>query len=136
MSMMLTTIALWTVRVTGPALVVLGLLFWAGRALTLLPVHMAIGMVFVLALWVLAGLAAWAGLRRALVLAAIAWGLIVPVFGNAQTRLLPGPAHWVVRVAHLLIGMIAMVVAARLARFIRSHPRRLGVITQEQWASQ
>lgn len=123
----LTTLAHWTVRVTGPALVALGLLFWAGRALTLLPLHMAIGMVFVLALWALAGLAAWAGLRRTLVLAAVAWGLFVPVFGIAQTRMLPGPAHWVVRVIHLLIGFVAMFVAARLVRFIRSRPQPMRV---------
>lgn len=118
--MRMTNIARWVVRVTGPALVVLGLLFWSGRALALLPVHMAIGVAFVIALWLLAAIAARAGLHPALVLAAVAWGLVIPAFGIAQMRLLPGPAHWVVRVAHLLIGIVAMVAADRLARFIRS----------------
>ncbi|HEU4565723.1 MAG TPA: hypothetical protein VFS05_13775 [Gemmatimonadaceae bacterium] len=116
-------IARWVVRVTGPALVVLGLLFWAGRALALLPLHMALGMLFVLALWALAAIAARAGLHRGMVAAAAAWGIVVPLFGIAQTRLLPGPAHWVVRLAHLLIGIIAMIVADRLARFIRANLR-------------
>jgi hypothetical protein len=120
----LTTIALWTVRVTGPIQVVLGLLFWTGRALTLLPLHMLIGMVFVLALLVLGGAAAWAGLRRSLVLLTFALGIVIPVFGVTQPRLLPGPAHWVVRLAHLLIGIAAMIVAARLAGFIRSRAGR------------
>jgi hypothetical protein len=48
-----------------------------------------------------------------------------------QSRLLPGPAHWVVKLAHLLIGIVAMVVAARLARFIRSNPRRRRVLATE-----
>jgi hypothetical protein len=41
-----------------------------------------------------------------------------------QTRLLLGPGHWVVQVVHLLIGLVAMFVAARLVRFLRSNPRR------------
>lgn len=133
----LTGIAQWVVRLTGPAQVVLGLLFWTDRALTLLPLHMLIGMTFVLALWTLAGLAAWAGLRWALALLTVAWGLVIPLFGMMQTRLLPGPAHWVVEVIHLLIGLVAMFVAARLARFIRSSPRRdrgITITTQEQCA--
>jgi hypothetical protein len=111
------------IRITGPIQVVLGLLFWAGVALTLLPLHMAIGMGFVLALVALAVLAALRGLHPVLVLLSLGWGLIVPLFGMVQTRLLPGPMHWVIQAMHLAIGLIAMVVAARLVRFIRSNPR-------------
>jgi hypothetical protein len=84
---------------------------------------MRLGMVFVLALWALAGLAARAGLRWELVLLTVALGIVIPAFGMAQGRLLPGPAHWVVKVAHLLIGIAAMRAAAMLVRFIRSSPR-------------
>jgi hypothetical protein len=129
--MTLTSIAQWIVRLTGPTQVVLGLLFWTGRALTLLPLHMLIGMLFVLGLLVLAGLAAWAGLRWRLVLPTVALGVVIPLFGIVQSRLLPGPGHWVVKLAHLLIGIVAMVVAARLARFIRSNPRRARVLAAE-----
>jgi hypothetical protein len=130
--MMLTNIAIWAVRLTGPTQVVLGLLFWTGRALTLLPLHMLIGMVFVLAILVLAGVAARAGLRRALVLLTVALGLVIPLFGITQSRVLPGPAHWVVKLAHLLIGIAAMFVATRLDRFIRSHPLRARVLAAER----
>lgn len=122
--MKLTNIALWTVRVTGPVQVVLGLLFWSGHALTLVSFHMAIGMLFVLGVLVLAGAAAWARLGLVPVVVSIALGLVIPVFGIAQTRLLPGPAHWVVRLTHLLIAIAAMGVAARLARFTLAHPRQ------------
>lgn len=118
-----TTIAHWVVWITGVTQVVLGTLFWTNRALTLLPVHMLVGMTFVLALWVLAGLAAWAGLRWLIVLLPVIWGLVIPVFGIMQLRLLPGPEHWIVEVVHLLIGLVAMFMAARLVRFIRQHPR-------------
>ena len=129
--MTLTNIARWIVRLTGPTQVVLGLLFWTGRALTLLPLHMLMGMLFVLAYLVLAGLAAWAALRPALVVLTVAWGLVIPAFGIIQSRLLPGPAHWVVKLAHLLIGIVAMVVATRLARFIRSNPHRRRALAAE-----
>lgn len=114
-----TNIAQWAVRLTGVTQVVLGLLFWTGRAFGLVTLHMAIGMVFVAGLWVLAGLAARAGLRRLIVAASVAWGILVPVFGILQRRLLLGPMHWVVEVLHLLIGVAAMALAARLAYFIR-----------------
>jgi hypothetical protein len=52
-------------------------------------------------------------------LLAVGWGIVVPAFGIVHPRLLPGPAHWVIRALHLLIGVIAMVIAAKLAEFIR-----------------
>jgi len=57
------TVALMLVRLCGLVLVTLGILFWTGNALTLIPVHMLVGLVLVLALWTLAGLAAAAGVR-------------------------------------------------------------------------
>ena len=118
-----TTMTQWVVRLTGLTQVVLGLLFWTGRALTLLPFHMLVGVTFVLALWVLAAIAAWTGLRPVLVLLAVSWGLVIPLFGMTHARLLPGSAHWIVQALHLLIGLGAMVIAARLARYVRQHCR-------------
>lgn len=120
----LTNVALWTVRLTGGIQVVLGLIFWSGHAPSLVPLHMLIGTVFVLALLTLAGTAAWARLRAMPVVLSIVLGLLVLLFGITQARLLPGPAHWVVKVVHLLIAIVAMGVAARLGRFTLSNPRR------------
>jgi hypothetical protein len=114
-----TTVTQWIVRLTGITQVVLGVLFWTGRALTLVPMHMLIGLVFVLGVWALAGLAARARVSPALVLLGAIWGIVVIVLGITQGRLLPGPAHWVVRVLHLLVGLVAMVLAALLAAQIR-----------------
>jgi len=58
-----TTIALLLMRISGLTAVVLGVLFWTGNALTLLPVHMLAGFVLVLTLWILALLALRAGVR-------------------------------------------------------------------------
>lgn len=115
-------LAQWVVRITGPVQVLLGILFWTGHAFGLIRFHMLVGMGFTAALLVLAVLAAAAGLRWWVALLAFAWGVVVPAFGMMQTRLLPGPAHWTVRLLHLLIGLAAMVVAARLTRFIQRQP--------------
>jgi hypothetical protein len=49
-----TTIARWLMCISGPTAFVLGVLFWTGNALTLIPVHMLAGIVLILALWTLA----------------------------------------------------------------------------------
>jgi hypothetical protein len=38
-----------------------------------------------------------------------------------RTVQITGPAHWTVEMVHLKIGIVAMLVAARLARFVRQH---------------
>src|SRR5215208_3652084 len=115
-----TTVVQWIVRLTGMTQVALGLLFWTDRALTLVPVHMAVGLTFVLAVWALAGLAARAGVRPGPVVVTALWGILVLALGITQGRLLPGPAHWVVEVLHLLVGFAAMALAARLAAQLRT----------------
>jgi hypothetical protein len=77
------------------------------------------GFVLVLSLWVLAVLAALAGVSRGVVALAIFWGLVVPILGLTQARLLPGPAHWSIEVLHLLIGLAAIGMGGGLARRIR-----------------
>lgn len=108
------------VRIVGVILIVLGVLFWTDNADGLIPVHMLLGITLVLALWVLAILAALARVNMGLVVLAFVWGLIVPILGLTQTRLLPGSAHWVIQVIHLLVGLGAIGQADNLARQIRS----------------
>jgi hypothetical protein len=107
------------VRLIGLIMIVLGLLFWTGNALTLIPIHMLLGIVLVLLLWTLAVVAMRAGVQRGLVALAILWGLIVLALGMTQTQLLPGDAHWVIRVLHLLVGLGALGLAERLAANIK-----------------
>lgn len=114
--------------VLGVALIVLGVLFWTGRALSLLPLHVMLGGIFVLSMWLLSGLALFA--RRAQMLAAVVfvWGLIVPFLGEEQLRLLQGSSlHWTVQALHLLVGLIAIglghALAARILRPPVESPR-------------
>jgi hypothetical protein len=109
---------------TGIVQVGLGLLLWTGRGYALLPLHMGVGATFVAAIWVLTALAGLTGARPVPVVGAVAWGGLVAAFGMLQTRLLPGAAHWVVETTHLLIGIAAMVIAARLHRFVEKSQGR------------
>jgi hypothetical protein len=97
------------------ALIVLGGLFWSGRALSLLPLHMLFGGIFVLCMWLLSGLAFYT--RRAQVLAAVVfiWGLIVPFVGEEQLKFPPGSLHLIMQVLHLLVGLVAIGLGHALA---------------------
>lgn len=113
------------VSLFGIALIVLGALFWTGRALTLVPIHMQIGAVFVLSLWGLVALGFYARLRPPLPLIVLIWSLIVPAFGMEQLRLLGGPHRLLIQSVHLLVGLIAIALGHLLARRISSARRRL-----------
>ena len=113
------TVAQNLVRLSGLILIVLGVLFWSGNALTLIPLHMLIGFVLVLSLWTMAFLAARSGVRPGFVILASLWGLLVIAFGLTQDQMLTGDAHWVIRVLHLLIGLGAIGQSEGLAVRIR-----------------
>lgn len=104
------------VRFSGLILIILGVLFWSGNALSLVPIHMMLGLVLVLSLW---ALAARAGVQAGFVVLALVWGLIVPILGFAQMQLLPGSAHWVIQLLHLLVGLGAIGQAENLAARIK-----------------
>ena len=115
-----TTVAVTVTRTLGPIQVGLGLLFWTSNAFNLVPVHMLIGLVIVLALWTLSGLAARAGVHLGIVSSAFAWGILVIALGMTQMQLLPGDLHWIVQVVHLALGLVALAFAEVLARQIRA----------------
>jgi uncharacterized membrane protein HdeD (DUF308 family) len=98
----------WTIRVTGLALVVLGLLLWVDVATGLRSIHMLLGLVLVVALVTAAVLALRAGATPILPVIAIAWAILTLVLGMTQTQMLPGDGHVLVEVAHLLVGIVAI----------------------------
>jgi hypothetical protein len=103
------------IRVLGVVQLLLGILFWTGNALGLVDLHQFIGIVLVLALWTQAALAHRAGVPGGLVAGAAVYGLIVPIVGLTQRELLPGSAHWVIQVIHLLLGIGLIGLAETLA---------------------
>jgi hypothetical protein len=94
----------------------LGVLFWTGRATQLIALHRLNGFVLVMAVWALAFIAARAGVNPRLVAAAILWGLVAPVLGLTQERILPGSFHWIVQILHLLVGFALIGLAENLGR--------------------
>ncbi|HYW24489.1 MAG TPA: hypothetical protein VE953_10005 [Terriglobales bacterium] len=113
------TVAQWLVRITGLIQIVLGLLFWTGNLLTLLPVHIVSGLLLVVGLWILALIGARSGVAPGLVLLAFLWGLLVVVLGLTQGQILTGDAHWVIQVLHLLVGVSAIAQAEGLGQRIK-----------------
>lgn len=107
------------IRLDGLALLILGVVLWTGGAPELVGIHIMLGFLLVLLLWSLAGLGAWTRVPAGRVLVLAAWALVLPVFGLAQRTLFPGPRHWMVAVAHLLIGLGALGLAEGMGARIR-----------------
>src|SRR5215469_14079700 len=118
MKMSTTVLQMW-IRGGGVIMIGLGLLFWTGNADTLIPLHMLLGITLVLALWALAILGAFTRVGLGMVALALIWGAIAPVLGLTQTRLLPGSGHWLIQVAHLLVGLGVIGLGDTLARRIK-----------------
>jgi len=104
----------WVVRGVGLVLIVLGVLIWVGVASAIVPIHMLLGIVLVLALWATAYLALQAGAKPVLPAIAAAWGLVVVVLGLSQGFILPDTGHVLIQVAHLVVGIVAIGLAEAL----------------------
>ena len=118
-------IASWVVRLGGLIMLVLGLLFWTGNALGLVQEHMTLGLLVVLALWVLAATAMQKGVGVGLVIGAFVLGLVVIGFGMTQESLMSGATRVVVeliRIVHLLLGLALI----SFGEIITGRMRRLG----------
>jgi hypothetical protein len=103
------------IQAVGVVQLALGVLFWTGNALALVDLHELLGVLLVLGLWTMAALALRTGVPAGLVAPAAVWGLVVPIVGFTQRTLLPGSAHWVIQVIHLLLGIGLIGLAEHLA---------------------
>ena len=106
------------VSAIGVLMIVLGVLFWTGNAFALLNLHMLLGIILVLMLWIIAVMALAARVNPLLAAIGLVWGLIVPILGVTQFQLLPGSLHWIIQILHLLVGLTAIALANILARQI------------------
>lgn len=122
-------ISQWLIRITGILQLLLGFAFWGGAALGMIPLHMMIGFVLVLALAVLAIIAMRAGVPIGLVIAALALVVITPWVGMGQLSWVVGQARWAsegIKLLHLLIGLGAIGLGEQLARGVKNS-RKLAV---------
>src|SRR4029077_7425301 len=109
------------VRILFAIQLVAGIAFWTGHALNLIPAHMLLGIAIVVCLWISAIVAAVSRVPAGIVVAAIVWGAVVIALGMTQGTLLPGSAHWVIQVLHLLLGFGAIGLNERLSRATQGH---------------
>ena len=106
---MTVTVSQWLVRITGVVLLILGLLLWTGDVPpSLIPVHILLGVVLVLSLWLLAATASTQGVPVGMTVGVAVLGLITLAFGLVQRGLVPGGAHWIIQGIHLLLGMLTV----------------------------
>jgi hypothetical protein len=103
------------IRAVGVVQLVLGLAFWTGNLLGLVDPHQLLGILLVLGLWTQAALGHRAGVPAGMVAGGAVLGLVVLVVGLTQRELLPGSAHWVIQVLHLLLGLGLLGLAENLA---------------------
>ena len=116
-------------RLGGALAVILGLLFWSGTALNLIPIHMLLGLLVVLSLWIVGiGQAFARGGSWPLAGGALLLGLLVIVVGMRQSSLLVGPLHWVIQVVHLLLGVLAV----GIGQITAARRRNSSAIREEQ----
>lgn len=108
-------IPLMILRLCWLVAIILGITFWTGHALQFAPLHMGIGSIAVLMLWIIAIQAKRVSVPSGLVWVGIAWGLVELVFGGMQVQILPGAMHWLTQVVHLTLGIGVIGIGEALA---------------------
>ncbi|HVD00235.1 MAG TPA: hypothetical protein VNG93_03685 [Candidatus Dormibacteraeota bacterium] len=108
-------VARWVVRGSFLVQLLLGIGLWIGRFDIAKPVHIVVGVIFVLAMWTVAVFALRAGGNRVLGAVVVVWGVGLAVFGLVQESILTGGAHWVIQVLHLVVGFAAIGMTEALA---------------------
>jgi len=109
----------WLIRITGLFQLVIGVIFWVNHDDNLVPFHILVGVVLVLSLWILAFLAARAGVSWKMSTVAFVWGLVVVILGVTQNQILPGNLHWLIKVLHLVLGLGAIGLGERLSAGVK-----------------
>ena len=106
---MVTRYASALLTVAGVLALLLGVLFWSGNALNLVSMHMLLGLLAVLALWVIAvNQAISKGGSWVLAVCAIAVGALTLGLGMNQAAIMVGDQHWIIQVIHLVLGILTI----------------------------
>ncbi|HYL44716.1 MAG TPA: hypothetical protein VEU97_15135 [Ktedonobacteraceae bacterium] len=106
------TITLMILRLAVLVALIFGILFWLDIATNFIPIHMLIGIIVVLSLWII-GLVQGFMKGGSLPFAVLTFvlGLALAIVGLYQQQWLVGSAHWIIQVIHLLLGLSAIAVA-------------------------
>ena len=112
----------WVARIIGVIALILGIILWTGST-RVLGIHILTGFIMSITMLLIGGVGFFARVKPGLPVIAIAWALLLPYFGFAQFRLLPGASHIVIQVIHLLIGICAVGIAEAIAAKIQRQTR-------------
>ena len=122
----------------------LGLLFWIGELfvwgglLVFLArigfpgIHEGFGTLGVLGLFILGSVAVFTKGSRLLGAGSMIYALLVPAFGLTQSLILVGNLHWLIQVAHLLLGIGAMMLVLRIEKRSRQLKQHEQGVTLDQ----
>ena len=102
------SISQMVIRIFGLIQLILGVIVWVTDAGSLIMIHILVGSIFTLTLLVVVFQAFRAGVLPWMVILALVWALILPVWGLAQEQIFPASYFWVSRVLHLLCGVGAI----------------------------
>ncbi len=109
----------WIGGIAGLGALTLGLLFWIANV-DFINIHMLLGLTVALALLVLGVVAVCTRGLRILGAVAIVYALLLPVFGLRQATLLIGSMHWLIQIAHMLVGIGGLALIGIIsARYLR-----------------
>lgn len=117
-----------TLRASGSLAVLLGILFWLGYVDSLVPLHIALGVLVTFSLWgagILVGIEK--GGSMGLMVGTLVLSLVVILFGLNQEELLPGSLHWMVQAIHLLLGISAVALGIPIERRYKAAKAAQGV---------
>ncbi|GHO56905.1 hypothetical protein [Ktedonobacter robiniae] len=112
----------WVASIIGLGALLLGLAFWLFH-IDLLNVHMLFGFIVTLSLLGLGIAMLFSRGLRLLGIISIIYAPILPIFGMTQDRLLIGDLHWLIRVAHMLVGIGALVLIGLIGARYRALKR-------------
>lgn len=112
----------WVARLDGVSALVLGIILWTGSP-GLLKIHILTGFIMSLTMLLIGLVGFFARVKPALPIIAVAWALLLPYVGFAQSKLFPGPTHVVIQGIHLFIGICAIGIAEALAAKIKPQAR-------------
>ncbi len=120
---MVTRICSLVVRIGGSLALLLGLLRVFSIGPDLVQLHMTLGILVVLALWILATIyARTPNANLGMSIGASVIGLLLLIVGVTQQDLLLNGFHWVIQVIHVLLGLTVIGMGEMLTGAIRRAP--------------
>ena len=118
------------IRVGFLLAIILGIMLWTGNFDNLKAIHMLVGIIVVLSLWVIGLVQGFQkGGSFGLAAATFIVGLALAAVGLFQDNWLPGSLHWLIQVLHLLLGISAIGLAEMIGG--RARRRAKGIVATQ-----